>query len=74
MSHIREDCYFFVTEKKTMSAVCLTCHKKEGQGWFWEGKKKGYGDYDLKCSSCGNILHQRTEVYDDETKEAQASV
>lgn len=52
------DCYWTV-EGKIIKAICKECHKKEG--WFWEGSKLGYGDYDLKCSSCNKIINEKAK-------------
>ena len=58
-----ENCYFF-TEKRQdgeeyMTARCVPCHEKNQKqpGWFWPGELKGYGPYDIICTSCGKKIH-----------------
>jgi len=76
-SKIQENCFFYAKGKqdtpfddKRICAMCMDCWNKEGQPklWFWEGSKRGYGNYDLKCSmeGCENIIHQRNETYVEE--------
>lgn len=59
---IQEDSYWFSDgegEGAVMVAMCLTCSKKQNKGWFWDGKRLGYGDYDLFCHYCGNAINIR---------------
>lgn len=60
---ILDNSYWFVNDKDKdnpiMDSLCKICHLKEKKGWFWEGKKLGYGDYDLYCSSCGKTIYLR---------------
>ena len=63
---IQENCYIFLLETETdkkedakMAALCEICAKKQQKGWFWEGKRLGYGDYDLFCDSCKNAIYLR---------------
>jgi hypothetical protein len=59
---IKENSYLFLLgegEDAKMAALCELCAKKEQKGWFWDGKRLGYGDYDLFCSSCGNTIYLR---------------
>jgi len=44
-----------------MDAMCLNCHKTHEFGWFWPGKIKGYGNYDLKCSICGEWINKKKD-------------
>lgn len=77
MSVIQEDCCFYAAgeedqpfEEKRIRAMCMECYGKLGYPkglWNWPGKTQGYGDYDLRCSmdGCDNIIHQRSDEYDD---------
>lgn len=59
---IQENSYLFLLgdgEEAKMAALCEFCAKKQQKGWFWEGKRLGYGDYDLFCSSCNNAIYLR---------------
>jgi len=60
-SLIKQDSYWFLEgegEDALIKALCSMCAKKEQKGWLWQGEL-GYGDYDLFCSSCNNIIHIR---------------
>ena len=52
------DCYWFILENK-MKAICPECYKILKKGWFWKGSKLGYGDYELKCNSCNEIINKK---------------
>jgi hypothetical protein len=59
---IRENSYLCLLgegDEAKIVALCEICAKKENQGWFWNGKALGYGDYDLFCNSCGNAIYIR---------------
>jgi len=60
---IKENCYFYLKSNgekdETMEALCVLCAKEQNKGWFWEGKRLGYGNYDLFCSSCSNAIYIR---------------
>lgn len=63
---IQEDCYFYIDENtkkenKTMSVLCTECYKKNPIGWYWPGKTKGYGPFDINCTSCGNYVNKINE-------------
>ena len=63
---IQNDCFFYIDssdsdEEKTILARCTDCHKEDDEGWFWEGSKKGYSLYEIKCSICGKIIHKNEE-------------
>lgn len=53
-------------DEQKMQAMCMKCSEKQQFGWFWQGSTIGYGDYDLSCSLCGDIIHQREEENADE--------
>lgn len=53
-----------------MVAVCGACEAKSGGGWYWS-HARGYGDFDIKCSLCGEVLHQRGEEYVESDAPAQ---
>ena len=55
---IQKNCYWLIKEER-MSAICVNCAKKLNVGWFWEGEQKGYGDYDLKCEECEDLIYLR---------------
>ncbi len=61
-NQIQENCYWYQKgegEDAVMDALCIFCAKEQNTGWFWEGKRLGYGDYDLFCSSCNNAIYLR---------------
>lgn len=83
-SVIQEDCFFYCDgnkdipfEERRICAMCVECWQRIGQPklWYWDGKEKGYGDYDLKCSmeGCDNIIHQRKDQYANNDEEQEAS-
>lgn len=56
-----QDSYWYVDGEGNdakVKAMCTICAKKAKKGWFWGGRL-GYGNYDLFCSSCGNVIHLR---------------
>ena len=60
---IQEDCYFFIDEnipeeERPVSVLCKSCHKDNQIGWFWQGSKRGYGPYDIKCSKCNRYVYK----------------
>ena len=56
-SLIQKNCYWSIVDQK-MVALCEKC-KPDAPGWFWEGVKQGYGDYDLRCHKCNAAIHIR---------------
>lgn len=70
-----EDCHWFVKGKgdeARMAALCMFCASKLKKGWYWPGKEKGYGDYDLICDNCQNAIYLR-EAHDNDQKEETAA-
>ena len=68
MSKIQEDSYWVIDEsvpedERKIQALCIECATEKKCGWFWKGSITGYGNYDLKCSVCEHIIHQREEEY-----------
>ena len=66
-----DNCYFFVDEtvsleKRKISILCVECHdtKMPDKGMFYDGKN-GYGQFDYKCCSCGNIIHKGKNEHTD---------
>jgi len=62
------DCFLFVDletpeEERTMSVTCVECHEEKipDTGFFYEGSKEGYSDYDWVCCFCGKIIHKSSE-------------
>lgn len=69
MALIQENSYWFQDgegDDAKMAALCGVCHRKQQKGVIWEGKRLGYGDYDLFCNSCKNAIHIRDK--NDKTK------
>jgi hypothetical protein len=68
---MKKDCYWFVDktnpEEQTIQAMCLDCHRTNQLGWFWNGERQGYGDYDLFCSICNKPIYIRRESSNDQT-------
>lgn len=63
-----EDCFFFIDlaqpeETRCMSILCVECRSKHmpTTGWFYQGTKDGYGDYDYQCCICQKYVHKHTE-------------
>ena len=62
MANIKKSCYFITDEKQIIRAICEKCTSKSPEnqrGWFWNGQKSGYGDYDLNCFLCDDVIHKR---------------
>lgn len=62
MNTIKQNSFWFADgedENSKMAALCESCGNKLQKGWFWEGSKLGYGDYDLFCKNCGNVIYLR---------------
>jgi hypothetical protein len=58
---IREDCFWFVADEQ-VKAMCVPCHRERKENfWFYPGKEKGYGDYDLQCAVCGRDIYKRAD-------------
>lgn len=69
MAKIQEDSYWWKDDslpekQQCMHGLCIECYAEKGVGWYWPGKKTGYGDYDLRCHFCNKPIHIR-----DNTKE-----
>ena len=63
---IQEDCYFYidentVKENKAMSVLCVNCHEKNPLGWYWPGKLKGYGHFNVNCTVCNAFVNKIEE-------------
>jgi hypothetical protein len=62
---MKQNSFWFVEENEDkMYALCEPCGIKLQKGWFWEGNKLGYGDYDLFCKNCKNVIHLREKNAD----------
>lgn len=66
----KEDCYWFMIKEndgnKYVKPICVECVEKdkelkEKKGWFWEGSKLGYGNYNLNCFVCNKIINEKGE-------------
>lgn len=69
-SIIQQDSYWFIEGESNdakMNALCVICAKKQNKGWFWEGSRLGYGDYDLFCASCNNAINLRNKNVKNQT-------
>ena len=67
---VRENSYWLIDgegDEAKMTAICVTCAQKERKGWFWEGKRLGYGDYDLFCKDCGATINLRKNNVENKT-------
>jgi len=60
----KKNCYFIVEKseingKEKMTPLCLKCRDEKfpDRGWYWEGKKNGYGPFLIKCKYCQEIIH-----------------
>ena len=58
---MEEDCYFEVIDddgKQRMSAKCIDCCKgKEENKFFWQGSRRGCGQYKVVCESCKKVIY-----------------
>ena len=64
MAIIQEDSYWWrdtslPEDEQYMRGVCVECAIERGIGWFWPGKERGYGDYDLNCFFCNKQIYLR---------------
>ena len=67
--NIQEDSYWYVEtampeEERRVRAMCVACAKQRTDKsglMHWHGKK-GYGNYDLNCSVCGDVIYKRSET------------
>ena len=69
---IRQNSYWMLDgdeddEDAKMVALCSECAQKERKGWFWDGKRLGYGDYDLFCKNCGSTINLRKNNVENQT-------
>jgi hypothetical protein len=64
------DCYFTIDpdpsisdDARTMLVWCQECRMQHfpDMGWFYQGSKDGYGDFDFTCDICGKIIHRHIE-------------
>ena len=62
------DCYIFVDtsipeDQRIVEAICVDCHNEKMQniGFFYEGSKEGYSEYDWQCSICKKYIHKAEE-------------
>lgn len=62
------DCFIFfdpsVPERdRTIEVLCIECHKEKMPecGFFYEGSKEGYSNYDWQCSLCKKFIHKAEE-------------
>ena len=44
-----------------MSVLCTNCYEKNPLGWYWPGKLKGYGHFDVKCTICNAFVNKIEE-------------
>ena len=65
MSKVQDDSFWYIEktepyEDSRIRAMCIECGRRllEKEVMYWSGER-GYGDYDLNCSMCGKIIHQR---------------
>ena len=69
IDNIRENSYWILDgedDDAKIFAICSKCAQKERKGWFWDGKRLGYGDYDLFCKYCGNTINLRKNNVENE--------
>lgn len=54
------DCFFIIPDETTpITAICLKCMPEpQENAYFWNGSKKGYGNYDLNCCICKEVIHK----------------
>lgn len=48
--------YFYI-DKNIVQAQCEKCFQKNQKGWLWR-ENMGYGEYDLYCSICNQLIHK----------------
>ncbi len=59
------DCYIFIDpsvaeEDRTVSVMCVECRTERmpDTGFFYEGSKEGYSDYNWVCCFCEKMIHE----------------
>lgn len=59
------DCYIFINpsvpeEQRVVEALCVECRNEKlpDSGFFYEGSKEGYSDFDWQCSICKKYIHK----------------
>ena len=65
MSQIQKNCFWTTVDRngqQVIVAICEACNSKRTvSAWFWNGKEKGYGNYNLKCNECNEILYEHKD-------------
>lgn len=70
---MKESCFWWIDPtvdeiNQYVVGVCLKCkkdsdllvlHPSLDGAWYWDGKERGYGDYDLNCHFCHKTIYQR---------------
>ena len=69
MSKIQKDAFYYIEESlhtsyedsriRVMCTECAEKYKNTMKLMYWKGSVHGYGDYDLECSICKSLIHQR---------------
>lgn len=52
-----KDCFYIVEileDEQYIRAICTECRELHypQNGWFWEGSKRGYGQWNVTCNHC----------------------
>ena len=53
-----QDCFWHLEDNR-IRALCTVCAVKKENAWYWHGSELGYGDYNVVCSICNKIIHER---------------
>ena len=67
------DCYLYIDHsvpesERTIGVLCTECHKekKPDSGFFYQGSKEGYSNYDWQCDICKKYIHKANDDQDDQ--------
>lgn len=63
------DCFLFISnedieENRKIEVLCVDCRNKTrpDNGFFYEGSKEGYSNFDWNCCICNKLIHKSEEI------------
>lgn len=73
------DCFIFIDtsvpeQERTVEVLCVECHKEKmpNSGFFYEGSKEGYSNYDWQCVMCKKYVHKAVEGFEECSEEQES--